>query len=200
MIRVNVKTEQARRAVEALARGLTPKAIDGLVGDVALESLGRLKRATPKGFTGQTRNAWQIAKPRDGVRVLFNPTQTMRWIEFGTKAHGPVVAKALFIPLTKKAFLAYGRGTKIQTASYLNRSPIFQTVVGKTKSRDIILPGTLRKGSRTGVKLKYGVDYVLAKFVKGIRAMFIAREEQKVANVRLLSAAKAYIRQLLKTP
>ncbi len=45
--------------------------------------------------------------------------------------------------------------------------------------------------------LKYGVDYILRKRVRGIKPRWIVRDERKKARVRLLKAMKEHIRKVL---
>ena len=91
-----------------VGRSVTPAQVDRVVDRVALKSLARLVRDTPKKWTGNTRRAWTIKSPREGVRQVQNASKVMRFLEFGTANEGtgwiyPVVKKALYIPLTARA-------------------------------------------------------------------------------------------------
>lgn len=135
---------------------------------VANETLQHIRDATPKGFTGETRRKWLKKDVAEGVievanRPEANEPPVMFFLEEGTQAHGPVRAKRLFIPLTKKAFNAY----RFRAA---------------------------RAGAWKG--LKWGVDFVLAKWVRGIRPMKIAALERDLVVLRLDEKAKEYLREI----
>ena len=112
--------------------------------------------ATPKGWTGNTRQRWKVMRVDGRGYRVTNSHKVMKWLEFGTKAHGPVRAKALFIPLTRSAALT---------------------------------------GWREG--MKYGVDYILRKRVKGIKGKFIIRAERKRVKERLKVEMEAFIRRTI---
>jgi hypothetical protein len=136
-------------------RGITPEAIDQMVERAALETLVELVKTTPKQWTGQTRKSWQVQKPAQGVRIVENDSKVMLFLEKGTKDHGPVNKKFLFIPLTRRAAAGWFKG------------------------------------------LRYGVDYILKKWVKGIKPMNIVRDERPRARERLLNGMKGLVRQTL---
>lgn len=134
---------QSRMHVEVLAK-------------VAARTHKRLVEATPKGYTGLTRQRWEILKTQRGYKVS-NAYKVMRWLEYGTKAHGPKVKKALYIPLNRKAALGGWND-----------------------------------------KLVYGRDYVLAKRVRGIKALRIVRWERRfVTPADMKAHMKAFVRQVI---
>ena len=163
---------------ERIKREMTPAAMDRIVGKVAAQTLQSVVSKTPRKWFGQVRRSWGIETPKQGMRYVQNGNKIMFWIEEGTKAHGPVRAKALFIPLTRKAVLAHAS----------NRGFEPKNVAVKGDSNWV---GETRKGLRVftsrgrAVTLIYGVDYVLAKRVKGIAAMKIAAGEQNLVEGRL---------------
>lgn len=70
-----------------------------------------IKAATPVGFTGETRRAW-VTRRRDMASYhTFNKTNAAWFLEHGTRDHGPVSKRALFIPLNKRAFYVYRANT-----------------------------------------------------------------------------------------
>ena len=85
--------------------------------EVAEITLASLKADTPK-KTGKTRKAWRMEPARGaGGRFGFgytieNNEPTMIWLEDGTRAHGPVKAKRLYIPQTLAARKGYKKGMK----------------------------------------------------------------------------------------
>ena len=89
--------------LQRLKDGLTPEKLDALVERVALRTEAKLKEATPKKWFGQVRRAWNTVKPAEAIRAVQNLSKIMIWLEEGTQDHGPVNAKALFIPLTLRA-------------------------------------------------------------------------------------------------
>jgi hypothetical protein len=98
--------EAAGRLLNKIRAGLTPEYQDATVSRVAYVVMRRLVQQTPKKWTGQTRRYWQVKKEGSGNYTILNGSKVMRFLEEGTQAHGPVTAKALFIPLTRKAALA----------------------------------------------------------------------------------------------
>jgi hypothetical protein len=112
MIQVTVKATGARAKLAKLAAGLTPAATDAVVDRAAFETLAALIEATPKRWTGQTRRGWHVTTPALGVRIVSNPNKVMGFLEYGTQAHGPVTAKALFVPLEASAMGGYRPGMK----------------------------------------------------------------------------------------
>lgn len=199
MIRYTVKTAAARRRLELLQAALTPERIDPIVDKVAFQTQAALIRATPKKWFGQVRRGWIVVKPAEGQRVVVNVNPIMTFLEEGTKAHGPVNADALFIPLTRRAVNA--------TAGFFAVGLVPATTVSKTFVGPVPhVPGiqqkttTIRKGkARVGVRnFIYGIDYVLAKRVKGIAAMHIAANQRPKTKALLLKAMKAYVREIIK--
>lgn len=148
-----------RKKLLKLKAGLEEEAVDDVVEEAGLQALAEIIARTPKKWFGQVRRGWQIERPRAGKRIVANENKIMGWLEDGTKAHGPVRADRLFIPLTRKAALAYAARR------------------------------------RTG--LVYGVDYVLVKWVRGIRARKIVEGFEPRAQEILLQAMEAYVRKLI---
>jgi hypothetical protein len=71
----------------------------------------QVRASTPVGYTGETRRAWAIERRNLGSYRTFNKTNAAWFLEGGTRAHGPVVKRALFIPLNKRAFFVYRANT-----------------------------------------------------------------------------------------
>ena len=100
------------KVLEKLVAALTPERIDPVVERVAVETFSNLVRNTPQKWFGQVRKAWQLTKPRVGERNVINKNKVMRFLEFGTKAHGPVQKKFLYIPLTRQAASGWSASLK----------------------------------------------------------------------------------------
>lgn len=179
---ITAKTEKALKVLEKLQAGLTAASVDAVVENVAVRSLARLIEKTPKKWFGQVRRGWLMQKPRAGVRYLVNPNKIMGYLERGTANEGrgyiyPVKAKALFIPLSRRA-------------------------VGATAGVFGVVPGgrsLIQKMSRTrGRSLIWGVDYILAKRVRGIKPRRIVAKEKRVVARELHTAFKTHIRQIIR--
>jgi hypothetical protein len=110
MLKVSFKGLDRDGKLQRLQRALAPEERDRVVDRVALQGHRMVVEATPKKWFGQVRRAWQIQKPQTGIRVLVNDNKIMFWLEEGTKAHGPVKARALYIPLTRAASFGYKPG------------------------------------------------------------------------------------------
>lgn len=164
-ISAKVQTQDVLDKIEAVKTALQPAAIDPVVERVALRTQREVVEATPKKWFGQVRRSWQIERPELGARVVKNDNKIMLWLEEGTKAHGPVNAKALFIPLTRQAALASQDTT--------------------TRRRVIV---RRRKGVTQVQQLVYGRDFVLAKWVRGIQARHIAAKQAVKTELDLFSA------------
>lgn len=67
----------------------------------------------------------------------------------------------------------------------------------KTK-KALYIPLTRRAALGWKPGLKYGVDYILRKSVRGIKPRWIVRQERIIARQRLLDAAKAHIEKAIK--
>ncbi len=211
MLRVTVQTDAARQHLQAIAAKLTAEAIDKVVDRAAFETQAALIMATPKKWFGQVRRGWIVVKPQPGQRLVANENPIMLFLEEGTRAHGPREfygpgllpgqrrKKALFIPLTRRAVNA--------TAGPFETGTVDQfTLKGETyweQRRALFVRTQSVRGGvvRTGrTTLVYGVDYVLAKRVKGISAMHITANERPQAKARLLLHMKNYLRSLIQNP
>jgi hypothetical protein len=156
-----------------------------VVDRVAQESLERLVTSTPIRYKGHLRKQWvhRIVGPM--AHVNENPSIVMHWLEHGTKAHGPKRAKALFVPLNEKTgdlgprlvmeANAQARATG-QWSNYAARA-------SGGRGRPVRLP------------FVFGVDFVWARKVKGIRARHIARDEQKVVARELRDGLKEMLKR-----
>lgn len=204
-------TDRAKAYLKKIRDGMTPEKLDELVADEAAFTLGRLKRLTPKRFFGQVRQGWVSDKPGNGIRTLTNLSRIMNFLEEGTRAHGPKETfgpllpgqkrkrAALFIPLTRKAALA-NRQFFARTTVNLNnlsraRSLGNRDAVGPVQIRRALI---VRKGARSSQRLIYGIDYVLAKRVRGIKAMHIVRNERPLAQARLKQRGSRYCERLIR--
>lgn len=189
--------KDSARTIEALNQALSPEQLDKVVDKVSLQIFRNVVEATPKKWFGQARKSWQIApKSVPGQRVIFNNSRQMIWLEKGTAAHGPVTAKALFIPLTKRAAIAYAGASGFEATTHVTTDANWQgeVIPALRVFRNVEAKGVKKT---VGVKLIYGVDYVLAQWVKGIRPRFIVAYQRIVAETLLHDAVKRHIRDVL---
>ncbi len=155
---------KVKDTLNRLAKAMTPEAIDKVVDRAGLETHAVLVQATPKRWFGQVRKSWAVQKPESGVRIVRNDNKVMLFLEEGTKAHGP---KEIYGPLIE--------GQKRQKNFLF--VPIRQEAAGGWKP-----------------SLKFGVDYLLLKRVRGIRARHIVRTERPRAQARLKNGMKALVK------
>jgi hypothetical protein len=115
-VKVRTVKDTATPALNRLKNAMSPRNQDLIVKRTAYKTLSAVVSETPVGFSGNTRKAWgaqQMAPAHWKVRI--NPANTlamkvMGFLEDGTKAHGPVKAKFLYIPLNANASLGYRWG------------------------------------------------------------------------------------------
>lgn len=207
-IQLIAKTEAAKAKLVKIKAGLTPAKVDYVVEEAARRTQAGLVEATPKKWFGQARAGWvqpaSVMAPALGVRIVrWNepPGMTsplMLWLEEGTKDHGPINAKALFIPLTRRAVNAtqgiFGVGSvstfrEGKETYWETRKAIFQ----RTQH---VRGGKTKFGSRA---LVYGVDYILAKRVKGISARRIVASFRPKSQAILKGLMVTHVRNLLKS-
>lgn len=153
-----VNADEAMKALKGVKKDVSTGMNNRVLPAVAWGTHGRLRRATPVGFTGATRKSWSVSRKQGGGYEITNPRKAMLFLEVGTKAHGPVRAKFLFIPLTRRAAL-------------FGWSPAL--VIGR--------------------------DYVLAKRVKGIKAMNIVKEERVTTRKILTLETEKFIRDVISS-
>lgn len=134
----------AKKVQEELGHDAQQKVLE----ETAQEARKDLIELTPK-KSGGTRAGWQVYPGEDGGRKVQNTEASMLYLEEGTRDHGPVHAKSLFIPL-----------------------------------RPTVLP---KKGG--GSKYKFGVDFILTKKVKGIKAMNIVQNYLPLVVKKLMDRA-----------
>ncbi len=154
-VRLVCKSAEAQAFVETVSAALSLEKLDAIVERVAAKVYALLVEKTPKGYTGNLRNQWRMMKPQEAVRVLSNITTV-------ETSRGTVLLLDM---------LADGTG---------RYGPQATDVVSPTGALMYIpLNRRAALGWRPG--LKYGVDYVMAKSVKGIRRNLSRRPVEVVA-------------------
>lgn len=208
---------EADRAAKKIQAAMQPERMDSVVESAAQETRTFMVFVTPNKTTvrfpatatGGTANSWMVEKSGVGSRVVRprseGAAKIVAFLSYGTQAHGPVHAKALFIPLTMKAKAAYAAGGTFKrsfSVSTFKGRGFTTTAAGKTKRlRDRVRRGTVtvrRAGDKSGgVKLVFGVDYILTKRVKGITASNIVEMGREFANQRLYELASEHIEKAI---
>lgn len=176
--------DAASPAMSQLRAALQPERIDHIIREEAIRTHAEVVRSTPIKWTGELRRRWQIKQRGLADWVVENASRIMGYLEYGTANEGtgyiyPKRAKALFIPLTRKAAMA-------------DRS--FFGVL----SKGIEVRGGKRKGKAYANFLERGVDYVLAMRVRGIKPRKIAEKQRAITTARLQRRMVNYIRQHLR--
>lgn len=117
MIKITAKANSAAavRDLSALAKAFTPDQLDPVVGRVAAETLRSVVEHSPKRWFGDLRRQWQMRREAPARWTVENRSRVAVFLEYGTANAGtgriyPVRAKALFIPLTRRAALGYRPG------------------------------------------------------------------------------------------
>jgi len=100
---IQVQSDRARAYLASVRNAFDSGQHHEVVEKVAAKSFSRMVRATPKGYTGMTRQEWELKRTSPGEWWINNDYKVMRFLEYGTKAHGPKTAKALYIPLNRRA-------------------------------------------------------------------------------------------------
>jgi hypothetical protein len=177
MYRVRINSQGAEDMLARVQAALAPEAIDPVIQLQAHKAHAELVKATPKRFFGQVRREWTVEKISPGAYRVANPNPIMGWLEYGT-GHStggfiyPKNAKALFVALTRRAALAdrrfFGQTCVSQTAGFSAAGAVSRSTRGM-----IVRKST---GSQT---LVYGIDYVLAKRVRGLKAMKIVERMRR---------------------
>lgn len=171
-IRVRSTAPGAQQRLRRIAKALTPQAQDLVLRRVAWIWHNRMVLRTPKRWTGSTRQAWKVQPltrgAHRGYRVV-NASKVMRYLESGTRPHGPVTAKMLFIPLTRRAAEAGARGVL----------------------------GSVAGGSRRFI---YGRDYVFARRVRGVTAMWIVRDALPFMRTTTRQAMVQFLQAVINAP
>lgn len=163
--KVSVNAQSAAKALAAITKLSMPSQVGPVVKKCATIWQGQMVVRTPKRWTGQTRKGWKVEKAGAANKWdLTNKNKVMGWLEMGTKAHGPVQAKMLFIPLTRKAASAGARG--VMNANRQHATKVAFGVHTAKKKLPFI----------------YGKDFVFAKRVRGIKAMHIVAQARPLAE------------------
>lgn len=183
-LKMDVNMEGIRQRMNLLAN---PALYSALVGEVMARTHAKLTEWTPVRWTGNTRRGW-IPKET----TIENRTNAMGYLERGTPRSGtwiyPRVKKALFVPLTRQgAFFARAKATWGETEG------------GKDDEVEAgaSIRYTTQKGNLKEKRITFGMDYVLARRVRGIKPRRIGARGQAYADALLVSKLEPLIRKVL---
>ena len=129
-----------------------------VVAKVAAKTLASVIRETPKGYTGNLRQSWELIRTNRAEWSVVNPSKVMRFIEYGTQAHGPKKKKLLYIPLTRNAAIGGWRAGMIFGQDYVLtkrvRGITATGIVHKERRKAEELLGTEMRAFLTGLLQK----------------------------------------------
>lgn len=109
MLRVKYSSQAVLGRIKKLKDTLVHEG-DRVASQTLSATRKEIKKYTAVRYTGETRRGWVTVREKMGKYATVNQTNAAMFLEEGTRAHGPVVKKALFIPLNKKAFFWYRYG------------------------------------------------------------------------------------------
>lgn len=170
---IQVTDAQVRQVLEKVKAGLTVQAQDQVVMRAAWRIHRGLVERTPKKWTGHVRHGWAVKPVAPSHYVVWNRTKVMTFLEKGTKAHGPVRARALFLPMNARTA---HMGAKAVHAANLAAHSAGQP-----------LP------------FVYGRDFIFRKKVAGIQPMRIVENYVPIAHNILVEEMKQYIEFLISS-
>lgn len=123
-IQLKANDASARAALEKVMKAATLARLGEVVEKVAWKTDRALVQATPKGYTGFTRKNWQVIKLDGASYKVTNTNKVMLFLEAGTVDHGPVTAKALFLPLNAAAAIGGWNPSLLFGTDYILRKRV----------------------------------------------------------------------------
>lgn len=174
MLVAEFNTAAAARLFTKLKAAVTDKSFDAPVDMAAWKTYRDLVLLTPKKWTGLVRRSWRVAKVQEGQRLVFNSTD-------GDPKN----------PNKIMLFLENGTGNAGTATSHGGR-------IFPASGRFLFIP--LKPSAMYGWKagMEYGVDYILRRSVRGIKAMHIVANYRPKAVQRLKDEMKAFLEKTLK--
>lgn len=107
---VSVDARKLSRAIGKLRTSVTKASLDPAISKVSDDTLRYARRKTPKRLTGKTREAWKKRRRGHASYYVENNTKVYKFIDNGTKAHGPKRARVMVLLLSKRALKAGVKG------------------------------------------------------------------------------------------
>lgn len=143
---VTPKTANANAWLLRFAQAFSPAAVDLIAERTAARTLTALVSNTPKKWTGMTRRSWQMLRGVGGGWQVTNISKIMVFLELGTRDHGPVTAKMLFLPLTRAAAIGGWNPGLVRGQDYILRKEVRGIqAMGIVKKQIPITRGWLRE-------------------------------------------------------
>jgi hypothetical protein len=109
-VRLSVDSRRLQAALKATSGSLTNAKVKAEIKKLANAAKKEAVIETPERFTKNTKRGWKVVTGTGLSWVLKNDYRAMRYLETGTRSHGPKRANRMFIPLTKKAHRAGPKG------------------------------------------------------------------------------------------
>jgi hypothetical protein len=111
MLSYGINQAELNEVMRVAQESSSPVQQDKVVRITADEGQRDLVNLTPKKWTGDLRRSWQSPIGNNAQYTVVNTSPIMGYLEVGTKDHGPVKAKKLYIPKHKNA-MVYRKGLK----------------------------------------------------------------------------------------
>tara|TARA_R110002153_G_scaffold84197_2_gene211025 strand:+ start:15924 stop:16442 length:519 start_codon:yes stop_codon:yes gene_type:complete len=169
MAKIRIKVSGVKQQIQKFKRiqaAISPAKTDKVIKKVAWIVHRRLVQKTPKKYTGNTRKSWKVTRKQVGRYSVLNTSKVMRFLEYGTKAHGAKGGGFLFIPLNRRTAMA--GVSKVMQAN---------------------------KSSSGKPPYRIGKDFIFTKRVKGIKARGIVKAQASMTKNTLTAAMRLYIRK-----
>jgi hypothetical protein len=165
MIRITANTDGVRAKLTRIQAELSPAGVDAVIERVALETVTDLVVATKAAIgVRPDGNRWNFEKPENkwmmsnagpGRRLVSNDSKVMLWLDQGTRDHGPVTKKMLYIPLTRRAASGWNKGL-VWGEDYI----LVKSVKG-IKARNIVAAAKVRLMARLQTEMRAHIRALL---------------------------------------
>lgn len=180
LVTLTADTKAGQAVIRRVVAALRPESIGKAVRRTAVWTHGQLVQRTPRRWTGETRKAWRQVQIGSTSFRVSNASKVMLFLEEGTRAHGPVTSASRRPWVNDPHNIRYGHERVAKGKSF--------------RAKKLYIPLT-RKAALGGWSpgLRYGVDYVLVKWVRGIRARHIVRSQRDHTAEHLQLSVDAHI-------
>lgn len=170
IIQVRYNTHKAYSALTKWRKSVTNRALDAETGKIARDAKKYARKITPKGHLqsrSRTRDMWELHRMGPSRYTIRNRTKVFKWINEGTKGHG---ARNLGNAFGGRMFL-----------------PI------SIRAKRAGVRGVMENRRR----FRYGRDFILVYYVRGIKAMNITGKVSKRTALKASNKLRAYLRRSL---
>jgi hypothetical protein len=146
---VSINMKSVNAAIKRTKRALSKASIAAEMQKIAEDTLKEVIAETPKRWTGNTKRGWQIVKYGSVGYRIRNRYRAMRFLEDGTRAHGPKRARRMFIPLNKRAHAAGPKGVfRNPRAFKMGRDYVLARRVKGIKAHHILKNASVRANAK----------------------------------------------------